>query len=231
MRVKICGITRESDLRAAAAAGADAVGIVSEVSVDTPRAVSPGRAADLAAAAPPFVSTVLVTMPPTTGRIAELADRIAPDAVQVHADLSPQRMMRLVTELDADVVKAVDAERPDRAARYDEVADAVLVDSVDEAGGGGTGRTHDWERTREAVADLSTPVVLAGGLTPDNVGDAVRTVDPYAVDVATGVEQDGGIKDHDAVRAFVDEARAAAGRGADAGGGEGRSGAGREVER
>jgi phosphoribosylanthranilate isomerase len=77
------------------------------------------------------------------------------------------------------------------------------VDSIDEDGGGGTGRTHDWEQTRERVADLDTPVVLAGGLTPDNVAEAVATVDPFAVDVATGVERSGGVKDHDAVRAFV----------------------------
>jgi phosphoribosylanthranilate isomerase len=220
-RVKVCGITRESDLRAAVRAGADAVGVVAEVSVDTPREVSVDRAADLVAAAPPMVSTVLVTMAPTTGRIAELAAAVTPDAVQVHADLSARRLVRLGTTLSADVLAVADAADPDSARRYDGVADAVVVDSLDEAGGGGTGRTHDWERTRGLVEELTTPVVLAGGLTPDNVGRAVEAVEPYAVDVASGVEREGGIKDHDAVDRFV----AAAGR-ADRDGGRHRSAAG-----
>lgn len=206
-RVKVCGVTREADLQAAVAAGTDAVGVIADVDVDTPRELSVERAADLVATAPPMVSTVLVTMAATTDRIRELVDRVEPDAVQVHADLSPQRILGLTTTLPAEVLKVVDAANPELAGRYDGVADAVLVDSVSDEGAGGTGRTHDWERTAGMTADLSTPVVLAGGLTPDNVERAVRTVDPFAVDVASGVERSGGVKDHDAVSRFVENAR------------------------
>jgi phosphoribosylanthranilate isomerase len=101
------------------------------------------------------------------------------------------------------VIVAVDAADPDRVRDYDDVADAILLDSTTEDGAGGTGETHDWHAARTLVDDCSTPVVLAGGLTPGNVADAVRTVDPYAVDVSSGVERTDGEKDHDAVASFV----------------------------
>jgi len=205
-RAKVCGITREADLRAAVDAGADAVGVICDVPVDTPREVSPERAADLVAAVPPFVTSVLVTMPDSAAAAADLVDRVGPDAVQAHGDLPPAAIADLRDAVDAAVIKSVDAAEPERAAAYDGVADALLVDSVDESGGGGTGETHDWERTREATRDLESPLVLAGGLTPANVADAVRAVDPFAVDVASGVERAPGEKDHDAVRAFVERA-------------------------
>lgn len=207
-RVKICGVTREADREAVVAAGADAVGFIAGVSVDTPREVSSGRAADLVAGVPPLVTSVLVTMPDSVQNAVTLQREVAADAVQVHATLPPEKVGGLRARVDASVVAAVDAE--DDLAAYAEAADALLVDSTDEQGGGGTGETHDWGRTRERVADLDVPVVLAGGLTPDNVAEAIETVDPFAVDTATGVEREGGVKDHDAVRAFV----GAAGRGA-----------------
>ncbi len=208
-RVKICGITRERDLAAAARAGADAVGLISRVDVDTPREIAPGRAADLADAAPPFVAPVLVTMAPTVDALADLADRTGPDAVQVHADLSPGELRDLGSRVRADVIRAVDAGDPAAVRAHDGAADALLVDSLSDGGAGGTGETHDWEQTAAAVAEVETPVILAGGLTPDNVAPAVETVAPYGVDVASGVEREGGVKDHDAVAAFVDRARSA----------------------
>jgi phosphoribosylanthranilate isomerase len=206
-RAKICGLTRGPDLRAAADAGADAVGVVSEVPVDTPREVDPGTAAQLVAGAPPFVTTVLVTMPDSPRRAVELAGAVDPDVLQLHAEFDPEELAYVRAEAATKLVVAVDAEAPERARALDEVVDAVLVDSTTESGAGGTGETHDWAATRDLAADLVSPVVLAGGLTPENVGEAVATVEPYAVDVASGVEVAGGVKDHDAVRAFVARAR------------------------
>ncbi|MFC7228331.1 phosphoribosylanthranilate isomerase [Salinirubellus salinus] len=201
-RVKVCGVTREADLRAVADAGADAVGLISGVSVDTPREVSPERAASLAAAAPPFLTSVLVTMPERASDTVALAERVGVDAVQVHG-VDPETAVELRSHVRTLVV-ATDA---DRAPAYEGCADGLLVDSVDESGAGGTGETHDWARTRELVDSLETPVVLAGGLTPENVGEAVETVGPYGVDVASGTEASGGVKDHDRVRAFVRNTR------------------------
>ncbi|MFB6074189.1 MAG: phosphoribosylanthranilate isomerase [Haloarculaceae archaeon] len=215
-RVKICGVTRPTDREAVLDAGADAVGVVSGVTVETPREVDPDRAADLLAGVPPFVTGVLVTMPPSVQAAVVRTERVDPDAVQVHGGLAPSAVGALRRRVAADVIIAVDPETEDAAA-YADAADALLVDSVDEDGGGGTGRTHDWERTRDLVAGLDVPVILAGGLTPDNVAAAVETVDPFAVDVATGVERAGGIKDRDAVRSFVAAVRRADGAGAAAG--------------
>ncbi|MFB6155144.1 MAG: phosphoribosylanthranilate isomerase [Haloferacaceae archaeon] len=207
VRAKICGITREADLQVAAEAGADAVGVVSDVGVDTPREVPPARAADLVASAPPFVTTVLVTMPESVDRAVELAGAVEPDALQLHCDFSPDELRFVRAETSSRLLVAVGADEPERAEAYDDVADAILVDSASESGGGGTGETHDWTATRDLAADLSSPVVLAGGLTPENVAEAVATAEPYAVDVASGVEASGGVKDHDAVRTFVRRAR------------------------
>jgi phosphoribosylanthranilate isomerase len=201
-RVKVCGVTRESDLLAVAASGADAVGLISGVPVDTPREVSPEQATSLAAIAPPFLTTVLVTMPETTTDTLMMARRTGVDAVQVHG-VDPE----MAAELGDHVRTLLVATDVDGAPDYEGVADAVLVDSVDESGAGGTGETHDWARTRELVDSLDTPVVLAGGLTPENVAEAVETVDPYGVDVASGTEASGGVKDREKVEAFVRHAR------------------------
>jgi len=202
-RVKICGLTRGDDLDAAVAAGADAVGLIAGVTVETPREISLGRAAELAAAVPPLVTTVLVTMPDDAATARERIEQVRPDAIQLHGT-DPETVAGLA-DVPAKVVAAVDPTDPDLDACAD-AADALLVDSLTDEGGGGTGETHDWERTRELVAKLDVPVVLAGGLTPENVATAVETVDPFAVDVASGVEREGGIKDHDAVRQFVERA-------------------------
>ena len=201
-RAKICGLTNEHDLRAAVDAGADALGFIVDVPVDTPREVSVEKAADLVGVAPPFVTTVLVAMPEAPSRAVELVERVNPDAVQLHGNGPVTDIAYVAANTPAAVLKTVDAADP-KGARYDDVADALLVDSVDEAGAGGTGRTHDWNATREFADSVDSPVVLAGGLTPDNVTEAVATVEPFAVDVASGVERTGGQKDHDAVRRFV----------------------------
>ncbi|MFC4357180.1 phosphoribosylanthranilate isomerase [Halobium salinum] len=207
--VKVCGVTRAADLRAVADAGADAVGVIADVSVDTPREVDPSEAASLVASAPPFLTTTLVTMPDSPERAVELAEIVQPDVLQLHADFDPDEFRFVRAETRSRLVAVVPSDEPNRALDLEGAVDAVLVDSVSEDGAGGTGRTHDWERTRELAASLPMPLILAGGLDPDNVADAVEAVGPYAVDVASGVEASGGVKDHDAVRAFVRSAKRA----------------------
>jgi len=106
------------------------------------------------------------------------------------------------------VIAAVDVDE-DAIEAYAAAASALLVDSTDADGGGGTGRTHDWDRSRELRESIETPLILAGGLTPKNVTEAVETVEPFAVDTASGVEQTGGEKDHDAVEQFTRRAQQA----------------------
>ncbi|EMA09665.1 MULTISPECIES: phosphoribosylanthranilate isomerase [Haloarcula] len=207
-RVKICGVTDTEDRDAVVTAGADAVGIIHGVPVDTPREVDEGTAETIADGVPPFVTSVLVMMPTTVQEAVRRIDRIEPDAVQVHDGLSPAELGALNNRITQDIVAVVEADAP-AIEDYATHADALLVDSVDADGGGGTGETHDWERTRDLVDSLDVPIVLAGGLTPENVTEAVETVEPFAVDVASGVESAGGTKDHDAVGRFVRNAKQA----------------------
>lgn len=205
VRVKICGITRAEDRDAAVAAGADAIGLIAGVPVETPRELTVDEAAPLARDTPPFVTSVLVTAFDGIDEVFDRHEAVGTDVVQVHATESPDRLETLADQLDAKVVAALDHEEPAIEA-YATIADALLVDSTTDEGMGGTGETHDWDRTREIVECVDVPVVLAGGLTPDNVEEAIRTVDPFAVDVASGVETDPGRKDHEAVRRLIDRA-------------------------
>lgn len=203
VRAKVCGLTREEDVDAAVDAGADALGFIVDVDVDTSREITPATAEHLIASVPPFVTTVLVTMPDAAADAVMLAELVGADAIQTHG-LAPGDLSVLVNNFYGAVIPAVS---PDEVAEYGHVGHALLVDTPSEDGGGGTGETHDWAATRRATADLDRPLILAGGLTPENVQEAIRTVQPYAVDTASGVERDGGVKDHDAVRAFIARAR------------------------
>mgnify|MGYP002281585118 CR=1 FL=1 len=223
VRVKVCGVTDSEDLRAVARAGADAVGLITDVPVDTPREVSPETAATLVEAAPPFLTTTVVTMPDTVAEAVETVETVRPEVLQVHGEFGAGEFRSLGESIPAKVVGVVDAEAPERVRAVAPAVDAVLMDSVDGSGAGGTGETHDWDATAEVAASVDTPVVLAGGLTPENVAEAVRTVRPFAVDVASGVERTGGRKDHDAVDAFVANAVAGPESGDGSGTAEGAS--------
>jgi phosphoribosylanthranilate isomerase len=208
-RTKLCGMTSEADVEAAAAAGTDAVGIICDVPVDTHRKVSPERAATLAAAAPPFVTTVLVTMPDSPEAALDLLESVGTDAVQLHGTLDRDDVAAVRDGTDATVLVALDADEATATTldAYDPVADGLLVDTPAGDGGGGTGETHDWDRTRRETADLDSPVILAGGLSPENVAEAIRAVEPFAVDVASGIETAAGSKDSAAMRTFVERAK------------------------
>lgn len=205
-RVKICGLTAEEDRDVAIAAGADAIGVISSVPVDTPRDIKASKAARLLRDLPPLVTGVLVTMPASVNAAVTLQERVKADAVQIHGGLAPEDIEELSNTLAAQVIVAVEHDQEDIEA-YADVADLVLVDSATTSGAGGTGETHDWEATAALVDRLDTPVMLAGGLTPENVSAAITEVEPFAVDTASGVENDGGSKDHDAVRSFVTTAQ------------------------
>jgi len=200
-RVKVCGFRQKAALDAAVEAGVDAVGAIVDVPVDTPREVDADTARELFASVPPFVSTVLVTMPESVSQARTLVGAVEPDALQVHAGLAPAEIEALADEVPT--LAGVDPDEPAIEA-YARAADGLIVDSTDESGAGGTGRTHDWTATRDLA--LEAPIVLAGGLTPGNVAQAVEAVEPFAVDVASGVEADPGRKDPDLMTAFVEAA-------------------------
>lgn len=204
-RVKICGITTPEDRDAAITAGAHALGFTVDVPVDTPREITPEQAASLIQDVPPFVTTVLVTMPADATTALDLLDATGADAIQLHGTIPQTELETIHTTGSHATIIAVDprSHDHDHDPRIAGMADAVIIDSAREHGAGGTGRTTDWDAARRLRDTIGLPVVLAGGLTPDNVRAAVRAVDPHAVDVASGVERAGGRKDHTLVRAFV----------------------------
>lgn len=202
-RAKICGLTSEREVEMAVEAGADAVGFVVRVPVDTHRQVTVERAHRLVDSVPPFVTSVAVTMPPTVEEAGAVAVDTGADVLQVHdPEFAGGR------ELQEHGVNLLQRARLDE--EPPEHADAYIVDAEDEEGGGGTGETVDWDAAAGFVEDVDRPVVLAGGLTPDNVGTAVEEVEPFGVDVSSGVER-GSEKDPDAVEDFVEAVRRADG--------------------
>ena len=195
-RIKICGITRIEDAYCAVEAGADAIGLVFYSA--SPRALSLAAAADLIAQLPPFVSSVALLVNADRGLLNEVV-ALGPHLLQFHGDESDGQCQQAGRPYIKAVRMAPLLDLAHEAARYPAAA-AILVDSYDPERYGGTGQTFDWARLPET---LSRPLILAGGLTPDNVAAAIAQVGPYAVDVSGGVERAKGVKDHDKDRKSV----------------------------
>ena len=194
MIVKICGITRPEDAEAAVAAGASAIGFI--FWPKSPRFIDPHRARTIAAALPPFVTAVGVFVNQPLAYVNGVASLVALGAVQLHGDETPE----YAATVSRPVMKAVSVGRDE--ARIWPSRVRLLLDVHDTVVRGGTGRTIDWA----AAADLAArrEVLLAGGLTPDNVADAVARVRPFGIDVSSGVERAPGIKDHERLRALFE---------------------------
>lgn len=202
-RVKICGITREQDADAAVDAGADALGFV--FYEPSPRYISVDRAAAITRSLPPFVTTVALFVNAESEWIARVVDEVGVDLLQFHGQECAEycaahrrpwiRAVAMKPGVDLFVLQAEFA-----AGR------GLLLDAYRPGIPGGTGETFDWDRI---PAPMASRVVLAGGLDAGNVGDAVRRVRPYAVDVSGGVEAEKGIKDPRKIKAFIDEVRRA----------------------
>lgn len=208
VRTKICGITREEDAFAAVEAGADALGFV--FVPGTPRFIGPDAARRIVDRLPPFVARVGLFVDADEATVAETITAAGLDTVQLHGDESPAFAARWRGRVK--VVKAFRVRGPETVASmeaYRGCADAWLLDAYVAGTAGGTGARFDWDLAVGAVR-LGVPVVLAGGLKPENVAGAVARVRPYAVDVSSGVEAAPGRKDPAKVRAFVDAVRSGA---------------------
>lgn len=196
-RVKICGITRAQDARDAVALGADAIGLV--FYAPSPRAVDVSRARELAAMLPPFVSAVAVFVNPEPALVREVLAAVPVDLLQFHGTETAEECEQYGRPYLKTVSMREEVDLLEVAARH-AGARALLLDTWHREKWGGTGDTFDWSLIPAA---LDKPVILAGGLTPDNVAAAVRAIRPYAVDVSGGVEASGGIKDAARIAAFM----------------------------
>ncbi len=204
-RVKICGLTRAADVRAAVDAGADAIGLVFHPA--SPRAVDLEQARNLCAELPPFVTAVGLFVDPPAERVAQVLKQVPLELLQFHGDEPADfcarfgrrwiKAIRMRPGLDP-----LDAVRPYLGGR--EGASGVLLDAFDPVLAGGTGQSFEWGRI---PPDLAPRIVLAGGLTSANVAEAIRQVRPFGVDVSGGVESAKGIKDRAKISAFMQGVR------------------------
>jgi phosphoribosylanthranilate isomerase len=199
-RVKICGITSERDAASAIEAGADALGFV--FYEKSPRFVTREIARDIIAKVPPFITTVGVFVNETADVIKGLREFVPLDRVQLHGDEDPE----FSELLGPGVIKALRIKgEEDILVLKDYNATAFLLDAFVDGKPGGTGATFDWAIALEAKR--YGRIILSGGLTPENVAEAVVRAAPYAVDVSSGVESSPGVKDPDKIRRFIEEAK------------------------
>ncbi len=215
VRIKVCGITREEDALRAAELGADAVGFV--FWPGSPRCVEPSRAREIAAALPPFVARVGVFVDAGAAGVRAVADLVGLDAIQLHGggeEPDPgTRILRAVSLRGGEDPDALDRAYPGRT---------LLLDAHDADRRGGTGKTVDWNLAARVARRRR--IILAGGLSPENVERAVREVRPWGVDVSSGVETRPGIKSPDRMAAFVAAVRRGEAGGAAPCAGDGTSG-------
>ncbi|MFA5222474.1 MAG: phosphoribosylanthranilate isomerase [Methanoregula sp.] len=192
MRIKICGITRPEDARFAENSGADAIGVVVFSRGVSRRVVAPERAQEIFDAVGPFTATVAVSHTKSEEDLREML-ALRPSAIQIsHPFVFDE-------DPGVAVIRVIGRGDP-----LPDDCDAVIVDDSH-----GQGKSFDLSYARDAVRHSKIPVILAGGLTPENVADAIRQVHPYAVDVASGTEAAPGIKDHRKIAAFIAAARGA----------------------
>ncbi|MEL4305212.1 phosphoribosylanthranilate isomerase [Methanococcoides sp. LMO-2] len=218
-RVKVCGMRSAEDIDLAVSSGADAVGFITDVPVASPRKIDLKKAQELVSRVPFFVDSVLVIMPETAIEAIDMINSVRPDVVQIHSPLDIDNMRSVRDNTDVEIIRTFHVPSEGDVTVTDLVdeinllsseglIDGILLDSYVSGKVGGTGKVHDLSISRQVVELVDVPVVLAGGLTADNVAECVKQVSPFAVDTASGVETDGK-KDAEKIRRFVNEVRCA----------------------
>ena len=211
-RVKICGIKSIEDARAAFEAGADELGF--HVALDGGRSpLTPEEAAYMIKTLPKGVTPVVVTSATMPAQLIEIAKKTGARVLQLYGDVSVEAMREVKQTVPYmelwKVLNVSDESSIAKAKEYEGAADAIALDTLNKETGvrGGSGKTHDWNISKQIVESVSIPVVLAGGLTPENVAEAIMTVHPAGVDVNSGISNPDGSKDIEKVQAFVKNAK------------------------
>ncbi len=202
-RIKICGITTREQATAVAAAGADAIGLVFAKS---PRQVTVRQAMEIISDLPPLVQTVGVFVDPSPEELSEIMASCQLDLIQMHGNES----VELCAKFAPRVIKAHRIRNRDdinTLDRYQQAVRGFLLDTWAPEASGGTGKTFDWSIAAHACRRLTRPVILAGGLTPDNVISAIRAAGPWGIDASSGLEDAPGIKNMKKVEAFIQAVR------------------------
>lgn len=197
-RVKICGITRRQDAEFAIENGADALGLVFYPA--SPRAVTIAQAKEIVAGLPPFIQIVALFVDAASEQVQTCLDELPIDVLQFHGDESAEYCEQFGTKYLKAIRMRDDVDLVSLAIDYSS-ASALLLDSYQAGVPGGTGQVFDWSMIKK----IDKPIILAGGLSVENVAMAIKQVQPYAVDVSGGVEQAKGIKDNQKISAFMQE--------------------------
>src|SRR5215468_656792 len=213
VRVQIAGVSTLEEAVALERAGADALGFTVRLPSGVHDGLTEAKARGIIAALPPFITSVAITYVDTARAAVELCRYLGVTALQLHGPFPTQELPLIRAALPhLKVIRAVHVTGPEALAQaraLERRVDALILDTYDPATGrhGATGKTHDWALSRQIVAALRTPVILAGGLTPENVAEAIRTVQPWAVDVHTGVENPDGTRNFAKLREFITRAK------------------------
>ena len=205
-RIKVCGMTDMAEANGLVAAGVDALGFIFVEA--SPRNIAPEKAREIIASLPPFVDAVGVFVDQELDVVNDIAKYCGLTMVQLHGSESPQYCESVNTRVVKTFSIRPDAEVSETNPFYEpylEMVSGVLLDTYHEKVAGGTGQTFDWDLIKKCRP--SVPLILAGGLTPENIADAVRHVRPFAVDVNSGVEVSPGVKDIGAVERLVETVR------------------------
>jgi phosphoribosylanthranilate isomerase len=211
MRIKICGICSARDANISVDSGADALGFLCGVPSSVRSHITPRKAQEIIASLPPFISTVLVTTIGEPKVVDGLLRRVPVTHLQLHGPIERQAVLWLKRKHPSlKVIKTIhvtDRTSIDEARRWQRITDALLMDTKSAGSLGGTGKTHDWRISRAIVRAVSIPVILAGGLSPENVRRAILEVKPYGVDVNSGVSSGGRRKNRARLELFIRRAR------------------------
>lgn len=208
IKVKICGLSTPETITAAIEAGTDFVGLV--FYPPSPRHVDIDVAKYLASFIPPNVKKVGLFVDPTNQELEQILNNVQLDCVQLHGDETPERTQEIKDFSKCILIKAIpveDSRDIEKSKKYQNIADWILFDKRGDILPGGNGKTFDWSILKEY--DRHTPFMLAGGLTPENVSDAIEMISPDAVDVSSGVEDMTGVKNSDKIRSFLLSAKGA----------------------
>ncbi|MHC1610494.1 MAG: phosphoribosylanthranilate isomerase [Candidatus Methanospirareceae archaeon] len=209
VKVKICGVTNAEDAHLVVDSGADMLGMIVDVPVETPRKISIDEAEAISKEIGDSMNIVVVLCPRSVGEVEAVVRRIEPFGVQIHGFESEEFLRSLREALpEVKLIKTVHVAEDGKIHGIipENYVDFILLDTFS-ARVGGTGKKHSWGKSRRIVEDSTIPVILSGGLTPDNVAEAIKEVQPYGVDVASGVESSGGRKSKEKVLNFVRNAR------------------------
>jgi len=208
--IKVCGIQNANEALGAIEAGANTIGLLLGVPEYVEDKITPEIAKQIVISVPEGIRTVMVTHLLDVNEIIKIANYTRVTAIQVHNDLDTEGMKQLQQNLhNIELIKAIhvlDYSAVDQAKMYEPYSDMILLDTKVKDRFGGTGQTHDWNISKEIVNELNVPVILAGGLNPENVESAVNKVNPYGIDANSGLENEEGLKDFEKIRLFARKA-------------------------